>query len=312
MTGMVQNNSQTGENHRGIVSRDAHDREREEITGKPADFVLIDAALWGDEIEVAKGFHSNFRSLFRGEAGEELDNVAPFLFSVEPQSDFANWLKYRIGKDPENRRVLWISSSATLDGLRKHFRRFLRVKKEDGGYIYFRFYDPYVIMTVFPHLTEKQQNDFLSSIESVHWQYPLSEEIETIENTATKEEEYKSDSCLPFNGGWILTKQQLDEIGREVFVRRVTMKIQKEGSCDMNAKSLFLFAKEKLRQAEQYGINKEDAVYEYILLSLRYKIMRTEVLPQDIYLILCEAEKEQLQKIDELKELLMIKRIQYE
>lgn len=164
MTEMVQNNSQTGENHRDNVSRDAHDREREEITGKPADFVLIDAALWGDEIEVAKGFHSNFRSLFRGEAGEELSNVAPLLFSVEPQSDFANWLKYQIGKDPENRRVLWISSSATLDGLRKHFRRFLRVKKEDGGYMFFRLYDPVVLKYVLPNLNKEQCSELFSAI----------------------------------------------------------------------------------------------------------------------------------------------------
>lgn len=298
MTEMVHNNSQIGENHKDIVSRDALDREREEITDKSANFVLIDAALWGAEIEVAKGFHSNFKSLFRGKAGEELSNVAPFLFSVQPQSDFANWLKYRINKDAENRRVLWIRSSATLDELRKHFRRFLRVKKEDGSYMFFRFYDPYVIMAVFPQLTEKQQNDFLSCVESAQWQCPLSKKIENIENISIKEE-HTSDSFLPINGGWILAKHQLDEIGRAVFVRRAVMKIQEEKICDMDATSLFSFAKEKVRQAGEYGINKENAVYEYILLSLRYKIMRTEVLPQDVHLILCKAEKEQLQKIDE-------------
>lgn len=131
MTEMVHNNSQIGENHKDIVSRDTLDREREEITDKSANFVLIDAALWGAEIEVAKGFHSDFKSLFRGKAGEELSNVAPLLFSVQPQSGFVNWLKYQISKDVENRRVLWISASATLDELKKHLDPPVKTKSPD-------------------------------------------------------------------------------------------------------------------------------------------------------------------------------------
>lgn len=128
-------------------------------------YVLIDAALWGADIN--SFLESDLivhRSLFRGSTGLDLWSVAPYLIELNSQEEFVHIIKQ---KDPIDRRVTWLYSETDIDTLRKHFRRFLRMKKEDGSYIYFRFYDPYVVNTVFPSLTNEQVLDFFENIEYI-------------------------------------------------------------------------------------------------------------------------------------------------
>jgi len=127
----------------------------------PPNFVLIDGALWGFDLKKAKNKNKVFRSLYRGKMEESLAKNAPYLFEFEAGGDFEKWVKKQ---DPVERRVTWLHSSATLDEVRQHLRRFLRMKKEDGGTIYFRFYDPLVLNVVLPHLTEPQRIEFFNKI----------------------------------------------------------------------------------------------------------------------------------------------------
>lgn len=133
-------------------------------------YVLIDAALWENDINVAKRHNPNFRSLFRGKIGEELSSVAPFLFEITNdmvRSDFGHWIAVKINREPILRRVLWIQSNATIDILRQHLKRFLRVKISSGKYLYLRIYDPYVINCVLPILNKEQLSELFSKIESI-------------------------------------------------------------------------------------------------------------------------------------------------
>lgn len=128
-------------------------------------YVLIDAALWEDDISaVFENMLTPYRSLFRGSTGEELWNVAPYLVDISKDEEFVESIKE---KDSITRRVTWLSSSLDIDALRKHLRRFLRMKKEDGSYMYFRFYDPFVISSVFPNLTPEQSADFFNDIDYI-------------------------------------------------------------------------------------------------------------------------------------------------
>lgn len=137
------------------------------ITQKSLNYVLIDAALWENDINAAKQFDLNFRSLFRGRMGEELNSVAPFLFEVTKDAageSFKHFLTIKNDKEPILRRVLWMQSSFTIDILRQHLRRFLRVKTSLGGYLYFRLYDPYVVNCVLPTLNKEQLGELFSKI----------------------------------------------------------------------------------------------------------------------------------------------------
>jgi hypothetical protein len=127
-------------------------------------YVLIDAALWDNDVDDIFFGDVAFYSLYRGSAGEQLWNVAPYLVDLHSNANFIDLINK---KDPVKRRVTWLHSSLNLADLRKHLRRFLRMKTEPGMSVYFRFYDPYVANTVFPNLTKEQINEFFGKIEYV-------------------------------------------------------------------------------------------------------------------------------------------------
>jgi len=130
--------------------------------GLNPNYVLIDAALWGTDINMFLLDEAViYRSLFRGTTGEELWSVAPYLVDISSQKKLIDEIKK---KDTVERRVTWISSSLDIDELRKYLRRFLRVKRENGSYIYFRFYDPFVVNNVFPNFTKQQSSEFFEKI----------------------------------------------------------------------------------------------------------------------------------------------------
>ncbi|WP_029904910.1 DUF4123 domain-containing protein [Prevotella sp. 10(H)] len=130
-------------------------------------YVLIDGALWEDDLYIAKQKNILYRSLYRGTMSEQLDSIAPYLFSLEQNGEFEKWIKEQ---DPIKRRVTWIHSSSNIDALRKHLRRFLRMKTELGSYIYFRFYDPYVIDYTLPCFTREQLMEFFKEINYIRVQ----------------------------------------------------------------------------------------------------------------------------------------------
>jgi hypothetical protein len=156
-----------------IEARIKHQRQHEEEKQKDEFFskellpryALIDAALWGSDIDSLLLSDAVYRSLFKGEQGEQLQTVAPYLVDLHLNEEFANKIKQN--KSKTDRRVMWLHSELSIDDLRKHLRHFLRMKTESGAYIYSRFYDPYVANCVFPNLTEEQLKEFFAPIDYV-------------------------------------------------------------------------------------------------------------------------------------------------
>lgn len=144
------------------AKKDAKEREQKSNLEDKPNYVLIDAALWQEDIEIIFSSDLPYRSLFRGSTGEKLWSVAPYLLDISEQKEFVQKIQ---AMDKIQRRVAWISSTLDIDSLRKHLRRFLRLKKEDDSYIYFRFYDPYVIQSTLPSLTEEQYQEFMTPIQ---------------------------------------------------------------------------------------------------------------------------------------------------
>jgi len=86
-------------------------------------------------------------SLYRGEAEEEFADIAPYLVHVQTP-DVWQWVRDFSRLDPGWGIVL--ITPATLDELRGHLRRFLKVQGPDGARMYFRFYDPRVLPLFLP------------------------------------------------------------------------------------------------------------------------------------------------------------------
>ncbi|MDR0332282.1 MAG: DUF4123 domain-containing protein [Dysgonamonadaceae bacterium] len=181
----------------------------------PPNYVLIDGALWGNDLRKAKQKNKNRCSLYKGATGKELDSAAPYLFCVEADSEFEKWVKEQ---DPAKRHVMWLHSSVTLEELRKHFRRFLRMKNEKGTYIYFRFYSPRVFNCVFPHLTEVQRCDFFKEIN-----YILTEDSSIDDRRVFHFEETENCELNNKPSGlnmWIITDEQMQNISVTMFSER--------------------------------------------------------------------------------------------
>jgi len=127
----------------------------------PYNFLILDAAKAESNLYKAQTLNPNFRSLYKGSAEEDLEGVAPFLFSIEANSDFSDWY-HKNGWN--NSWGILLYSNASFDEVYKHFRKFLMVKTEDGEQLYFRFYDPRVLRIFLPTCDAAQLKQLFGSV----------------------------------------------------------------------------------------------------------------------------------------------------
>ncbi len=82
--------------------------------------------------------------LFNGEAAEDQMEVAPYLIDMtlileEPTAFHRDFFKKHWGRGTG----IFIKSVAPLDSIKRHFRKFTKLKmEEDGRWVFFRFWDP--------------------------------------------------------------------------------------------------------------------------------------------------------------------------
>lgn len=124
-------------------------------------YILFDAARAEQNLYKAMELNPDNKSLYKGWAEDDLSGVAPYLFSVKPGSEFANWYM------AEGAGQSWgvpLFANAAFDDVYKHFRQFLMIKTEEGQQLYFRFYDPRVLRIFLPTCDEQQIKDFFGPV----------------------------------------------------------------------------------------------------------------------------------------------------
>ena len=123
-------------------------------------YAILDAAR---AMEIAYRLQNSLvehESLYRGRKEETLWHVAPYLVRCEREDEFFQWVVTEGWGDSWG---IFLTSSANLEELRKHFRQFLMVTLEDGGEekeVYFRFYDPRVLRNFLPTCTPDEATEF--------------------------------------------------------------------------------------------------------------------------------------------------------
>jgi hypothetical protein len=128
-----------------------------------SNYIVLDAARMGMNIETAKQLNPEFKCLFQGKTELELAGVAPFLFSYSSNFEFKQWFeKLSIG----NSWGVSFHSHLPFIEIYKHCRRFLIVKNAGDQEIYFRFYDARVLRIFLPTCSRSQLNDFFGPINS--------------------------------------------------------------------------------------------------------------------------------------------------
>ncbi len=120
-------------------------------------FGVLDAARDSMVLSLLCGHNVESQSLYEGVPGEMLDAFAPHLVAFDPRHAgcralLESWLQRGWGAS----WGIFVTSAARFSNVRRHLRRLLMVKLDDGRRVYFRFYDPRVLRTFLPLCTARQ------------------------------------------------------------------------------------------------------------------------------------------------------------
>lgn len=100
--------------------------------------------------------------LFRGELTPDVEEVAPYVVGLIPDSPFTDWvLSESFGKH----WGIFAMSPNSITEMRRHFRSLVRVYDEDGKPMYFRFYDPRVFQTFLPTCNASELKTFFGKVD---------------------------------------------------------------------------------------------------------------------------------------------------
>jgi len=124
-------------------------------------YALLDAARDRRILSLLQAAPDHHASLFDGEKGQRLADVAPYLVELSPDSQLLevlvndgwgdSWGMYLLGLRP-------------FKEVRRRLRRSLMVQDEESDKrLYFRFYDPRVMRTFWPTCTTRQRSEFFGN-----------------------------------------------------------------------------------------------------------------------------------------------------
>jgi len=114
----------------------------------------------------------DYRCLYRGEVPIALAKVAPYLVELPHETGF---LDYLVGRGWGESWGLFLTSTSPIDELRRHLRRFLRVRDPAGRTLVFRYYDPRVMRTFLPTCSRDQLEELFAQVQSFIVENPQGE-----------------------------------------------------------------------------------------------------------------------------------------
>lgn len=105
--------------------------------------------------------------LYSGKLEPDIEEVAPYLVKLQPDSRFTHWL---IKEGWDNHWNIFVESTLDFKALRKQIRRLLLVKSPQGDTLVFRFYDPRVMATFIPTCDVEQSQELFENLVSISYQ----------------------------------------------------------------------------------------------------------------------------------------------
>jgi len=127
------------------------------LSKEPSLYALLDAARDPLVLGYLYQCTERYQSLYEGNTAIEMAEYSPYLVrlpigcSLLPQLLDAGWL---------NSWVVFLSSIESFDTVRRHFRKFLRVRLPTSEIVYVRFYDPRVLHSFLTTLEGTELMDF--------------------------------------------------------------------------------------------------------------------------------------------------------
>ena len=127
-------------------------------------FAVLDAARTPDLPRRLSLHGAEHRSLFLGPGAEVLSDMAPYLVRLEPQTALARWVADEGASDSWG---FFFTSEANLETLARHLAGFLLVTDEEGSELFFRFFDPRVLLPFLASCTPDEQRAFMGPMEAL-------------------------------------------------------------------------------------------------------------------------------------------------
>lgn len=138
--------------------------------GKPTPYLLIDCAgIDGGESRIPHHVFSELECLFTGDLAIELANVGPYLGrlkSYEPEVKAAveDMLNVQVAMLVTLQDATDEQAEITFSQLHRHFRKFNVVYDPSGKPLFFRYYDPRVLIDVLAELNAEQLEAFFGPV----------------------------------------------------------------------------------------------------------------------------------------------------
>lgn len=113
-------------------------------------YAILDAAKVTNLPELLERSGLEHRCLFKGDAYDELRDVAPWIVQLEDDDGFTRNLFTRSDAPWhlwDTEPGIYVRSRGTLDEMWRHFRKFTRVQDESGKWFYWRFWESPVSTT---------------------------------------------------------------------------------------------------------------------------------------------------------------------
>ena len=124
-------------------------------------FALVDSARSETLPALLRDTEVEGSCLFPGEVPEVLRDAAPFLVELVPRSEL---LQAFFDQGWTDHWGVALSTRLDFTALRRHFRNLLKVKTDDGRKLYFRYYDPRVLVRYLPTCTGQELHRFFGPV----------------------------------------------------------------------------------------------------------------------------------------------------
>lgn len=133
-------------------------------------YAVIDAARSERALQLTEESIDPYASLYDGEQARALDDVAPYVVHIQPDSGLLHRL---INEGWGDAWGIYIDTPLDLPGLRRHLRKFLMVRLEgEPDPVLFRFYDPRVLTTFIDIASSGQSHELLAGITGITMESP--------------------------------------------------------------------------------------------------------------------------------------------
>ncbi len=128
-----------------------------------SEYIILDAARMDGLIFKAKELNEKHSCLYEGDSEKFLGTVAPWMFQLDRDSEFSDWI-LKEGLHKNWGRVIITANDG--QELYEHLRKFLIVNTNEEKELYFRFYEPQVLQAFLPTCDAERLLEFFGPIQS--------------------------------------------------------------------------------------------------------------------------------------------------